>query len=166
MASESVASFLGLIVYPSAPAMAYRPALELATYDHLSPEARERILVAMVEVLISANLEFLALYPRTLPLYDSTMQKGVVYVFNFDRWQDIASCLDRMQGDCKDLAAWRIAELRRGGVLATVHVLSRLRQTPAGPAVVYHVQVMLPTGEVEDPSVMAGMNPAGAFSPT
>jgi hypothetical protein len=145
--------------------MAYRPVFEVASFLYLPPPARERILTALVEAQIAANLEYLAQYPQTAPLYELTRTGQIVYVFNFDRWQDIPSCLDRMQGDCKDLSAWRVAELRRAGVFALVDVISRTRKTPVGDSIVYHVRVKLPSGQVEDPSVMAGMNPAGAFAP-
>jgi hypothetical protein len=51
--------------------------------------------------------------------------------------------------DCEDLAAWRSAELKLGGVEALPHAY----ETSIG----WHIKVIWPNGKVEDPSKILGM---------
>lgn len=53
-------------------------------------------------------------------------------------------------GDCEDLAAYRVAELRLRGIAAKPWVIQ-----PS--AKMFHVQVRYPDGKIEDPSARLGM---------
>lgn len=58
--------------------------------------------------------------------------------------------LERGWGDCDDLCIYRIAYLRAHGVPATASVADWLNMGGL------HVQVRLPSGEIEDPSMVRG----------
>jgi hypothetical protein len=133
--------------------MPYTPRLELRTFDELSHAWRRGILGALVEAIILADRAFLRDHPETPPLY----QAGVRYLFNRDTWLDIPSVLARGSGDCKDFVAWRCAELRRDGIMATPDVTVRTEDRPSGRITIYHVRVRFPNGMLEDPSRMLGM---------
>jgi hypothetical protein len=131
----------------------YSPKFVLRSFDILPEQTKVRVLESLVEALVAANVAFLEAFPRTPLLYES----GVRYVEEprgRDDWQDIPETLSRDKtGDCEDLAAWRIAELR-------------VRGEPARPAIragmlrgvlTYHVRVRRADGTVEDPSRKLGM---------
>lgn len=81
------------------------------------------------------------------PLYES----GVVYrPESPDTWSTADLVLARGWGDCEDLTAWRVAELRARGVGAVGDVY---RVRPGQ----WHAVVQLPDGSVEDPSLRLGM---------
>lgn len=63
----------------------------------------------------------------------------------------LPTVLRRGWGDCDDLVAWRIAELRLRGIEAEAKVIYRPKKR------LYHVLVRLPNGESEDPSRLLGM---------
>ena len=67
-----------------------------------------------------------------------------------DVWTTADICYRRGYGDCEDLAAWRCAELRRQGILATV-VAREMRPRK------FHAVVRWPDGRIEDPSKRLGM---------
>lgn len=72
-----------------------------------------------------------------------------------EEWCDAAVVLRRGWGDCEDLAAWRVAELRLAGVAAVPLVTWQLRR--AGGRL-FHVRVRYPDGQhIEDPSARLGM---------
>jgi hypothetical protein len=127
----------------------YGPCFELSTFELLDHPWKRGILTYLVEVLITADRGYLRDYPNTPALY----QAGVRYFFNRDRWQDIPACLARRTGDCKDLSAWRIAELREHGEAANVDV--QVRQQ--GNLTIYHIRVIRGDGSIEDPSRILGM---------
>jgi hypothetical protein len=65
--------------------------------------------------------------------------------------------LKRSWGDCDDLVAYRIAELRAQGVAATAKVYVKAHRVKGKPIRLYHVEVRLPDGSVEDPARYLGM---------
>lgn len=74
-------------------------------------------------------------------------RSGVAYQED-PRWQDLASMLTSRHGDCKDLVAWRLAELRElYSTDARLHVV--FTKLPSGD--VFHLQIRLPDGQIEDP---------------
>jgi hypothetical protein len=131
----------------------YAPKFELRSFDVLASAAKERALIAMLEALVAANEAFLGQHPETPALYAS----GVKYVEEppgRDNWQDIPRTLELREGDCEDLACWRIAELRvRGREYARPFV----RHQNVGSRVLYHVAVLRGDGHIEDPSKTLGM---------
>lgn len=78
------------------------------------------------------------------PLYSS----GILYrrePHGTEFWQNAIDLLRSREGDCEDLAAYRAAELRSIGELASVGVI----QNPSGS---YHAVVRRQDGSIEDPS--------------
>ena len=134
--------------------LVYAPHFYLRAFDTLPEPARLDALAHLLEALVLVNCSWLREHPRTPTLYES----GVRYLEEppgRDDWQDIPETLTRGDGDCEDLACWRLAELRvrwfedaRPFVKCTV-------STPRH--VVYHVQVRRSDGRIEDPSRVLGM---------
>lgn len=104
------------------------------------------------EMLVRLNLKFLKRMRGRVPrLYAS----GVRYKREprpvIEKFQRIPSILRARSGDCEDLAAWRCAELRFfDGVHAVPWIINPRPR-------LFHVQVRLPNGRIEDPSAKLGM---------
>jgi hypothetical protein len=131
----------------------YGPQFRLRSFDVLDVPAREAVLRLMMEALIGANVAYLRLHPETPRLYES----GVRYEEEpglQDDWNDIPETLSLGVGDCEDLAAWRIAELRVTGELAA---MPRVSVFTEGRRITYHIAVRRAAGPVEDPSRELGM---------
>lgn len=114
-----------------------------------SPEENARVLSTLVECLIGIDREYLRLRPKTPKLYDGR----VVYERTED-WLPIPTLLYQGYGDCKSLAAMRVAELRQAGKTAMPSF--RFRENP-GRGVMYHVLVQTGVNKFEDPSKVCGM---------
>lgn len=91
---------------------------------------------------------------RTIPpLYES----GVVYrrepPWKHEEFADILTVLRRGWGDCDDLCAYRVAELRESGEdpKADIRIYWRPRSN------VMHVEVRRGDGRIEDPSRFLGL---------
>lgn len=65
-------------------------------------------------------------------------------------WMDALTVYRKRHGDCEDLTAWRVAELRKRGIKA--RPLIQLRNNGY-----YHALVQLPDGSLDDPSKRLGM---------
>lgn len=104
----------------------------------------------MVDALVRLNLYEMR-KRRFKPLYES----GVRYrrerrrIGQPEKWQTIREVFRSKEGDCEDLAAIRVAELRREGIRA-VPWFRRKRS-------LWHVLVRYPNGDFEDPSRILGM---------
>lgn len=70
-----------------------------------------------------------------------------------ERWKDIATLLQDRWGDCKDLTAWRLAELWKMGVNAK----AESTVTRMGRALLFHTYIRYPDGRTEDPAKTLGM---------
>lgn len=109
----------------------------------------------LLESLIGANRETLKSRSDIPQLYAS----GVRYrnePLGCEWFDDILICLHRGWGDCDDLAAWRIAELRETGELAEVYM--RWEPGIKNPRTrLFHVMVKRENGTLEDPSAILGM---------
>lgn len=135
------------------------PILQLALFrDHaLDADEHERSRLAMLyllDALVAVDRLWLQMYPEAPWLYES----GVRYVYKDPieaaAWQDIPNTLDKGFGDCKDFAAWRVAELlERVGVDATPAIQWRL----VDGSWRLHALVRLSDGSLEDPSKLLGM---------
>jgi hypothetical protein len=111
----------------------------------------------MERVLVKQNTRYLRANRRTPPLYRS----GVRYEADEPRcqaenWLPIPEVMRQYHEtgrgtDCKNLAAWRAAELRDKGVNASVRVV-RTSDPDMLHAIVVH-----PNGRTEDPSKRLGM---------
>lgn len=68
-----------------------------------------------------------------------------------EEWRTIVDVLEAGGiGDCEDLAAYRVAELKEQGINATIWLTKQGRT--------WHVRVRHPDGRIEDPSLRLGMN--------
>ncbi len=108
----------------------------------------------LLDALTALDRDYLKLHPESPSLYGS----GVRYLPDTkgeENWYDVATAIERGGGDCKVLAAWRVAELQLRGVAAMCTVF--FRELFADDARLYHVQVLLPDGRIEDPSHRLGM---------
>jgi hypothetical protein len=131
----------------------YAPLYQLRSFDVIDSDARSRVLEQLLEALVAANIEYLKVCPSAPSLYES----GVVYEEEpeeRDNWQDIPETLGLGNGDCEDLACWRIAELR---LRANEHASPLIRWREVGTRTVYHIAVRRADGVIEDPSRLLGM---------
>lgn len=97
-------------------------------------------------------------------LYDAG-ERGLVqfrrepWAGKFDEFADAYTALKRGWLDCEDAVAWRIADLQEAGKDASVKIY--WRRNRSGDATIYHAQVRLPDGSVEDPARLLGMGARG-----
>lgn len=71
-----------------------------------------------------------------------------------EQWKDIGAVLRDKVGDCKDLTAWRLAELWRMGVHARAESIVQRY----GKVLSFHTFIRFPNGGgTEDPSRILGM---------
>jgi len=111
-------------------------------------EENARVLRLSLDYLIVVNEIFLFYRPHVPALYSA----GVVYKRD-DTWLPISMLYLQKYGDCKSLAAARIAELHRQGIDA--RPVFRFVRKPDGWTD-YHILVQTEDG-FEDPSRILGM---------
>jgi hypothetical protein len=132
----------------------YAPQFRLRSFGALDIAARETVLRLLLEALVAENVAFLRAHPDTPRLHES----GVHYVEDppwREEWKDIPETLSRKAGDCKDLVAWRLAELRVSGERGAT---ARVNVYAIGPRVINHITVYRPdVCTEEDPSRELGM---------
>lgn len=105
-------------------------------------------------VLGLAGVSLVQMTERQLPpLYGGTIRYAREPIGR-ERWQTAEETAARGAGDCEDLAAYRVAELRRQGIAATI--LIRVVRPD-----LWHVLVQWPDGRTEDPSAKLGMGGQG-----
>lgn len=111
----------------------------------------ERATRRLLDFLVQMNLDHLKLYPDTPRIYSS----GIRYDRDI-HWKDIYACLATGGGDCKSVAAWRVAELIHSG--EDPKAVCHLKGGPLpGGGSRYHVTVKRGNGRIEDPSKILGM---------
>ena len=133
--------------------MLYAPHFQLRAFDTLTEPARLEALAHLLEALTLVNVAWLREQPGAPWLYES----GVRYEEEppgRDEWQDIPETIKRREGDCEDLACWRLAELR---VRSLEDARPFVKCSVYGPRTVYHVAVRRSDGRIEDPSRVLGM---------
>jgi hypothetical protein len=112
---------------------------------------------ALIEAQAEAN-RFLMVKMRIPELYRAGIRfQNEPWAGKFENIASVAVVIKRGWGDCDDLVAWRIGELRNQGIQATARIYWRTHDTPRGPMRLYHVEVRHPNGEIEDPSRLIGM---------
>jgi hypothetical protein len=118
----------------------------------------QETLLWLLEALCKANQWHLRQQPFP-PLYDA----GVRYIREdgTENWLDIPHVIHEGGGDCEDLMAWRVAEIREAGGHAAPYVRYRLIDGHVHyHALVRHFEkrgrVLVP-GAIEDPSRRLGM---------
>lgn len=101
-----------------------------------------------LELLVSLDEIYLRAHPQELPLYKS----GIVYgSANKIPWFTAPLLYDAKKGDCKDLSALRVAQLRLAGERGAKCYLKAVNRLQ------WHVQVQRANGTIEDPSEKLGM---------
>jgi hypothetical protein len=131
----------------------YAPHFQLRAFDTLTEPAKSLALGHLLEALTHINCAWLRENDRTPWLYES----GVHYQEEpegRDEWQDIPETIARGEGDCEDLACWRLAELR---VRSREDAMPFVKHTVYGDRTIYHVAVRRSDGRIEDPSRVLGM---------
>lgn len=116
--------------------------------------ASHKVLNILLKALVDTDIEYLKDNPQTPSIY----QSGVRYVEEtpgIEDWRDIPTCLRIRQGDCEDLACWRVAELKVRQGIDAVPIFGF--RTLSNGDVVYHIRVQYPNGQIEDPSRILGM---------
>jgi hypothetical protein len=76
-------------------------------------------------------------------------------------WQLPSQTMRRGYGDCKDVAAWRAAELRHQGIAARMGIIPSTRHRGS-----FHAIVRWPDGSLEDPSRFIMAIQRGVMAPT
>jgi hypothetical protein len=123
----------------------YLPAIELDAFDTLPIKSRVIVLRRLLDALASDDIEYLIQNPNTPPLYEWAPKykiKPRPYVpgsnEQADIWEDIPALMRRGDGDCKDLAAARLAELYLAGY-EPLGFFIKVQQL--GDLIVYHIQI-------------------------
>lgn len=118
----------------------------------LTVEADSKVLQALADLHVALAVRDLRANPQR-PLY----RAGVRYrreSVGAEVWQLPSETARLGYGDCEDLAAWRVAELRLQGEPARI-LIKQVRPK------LWHVLVMRSDGKIEDPSRKLGMKGAG-----
>lgn len=118
-----------------------------------------RIARVQCEAAVLSNREFLISYPNTPLLYTSGVRYENEVIGSVDELVDIPVILARGKGDCFQLVAWRVAELRQMGENANIAITRKRAKIPNSSRQLrlFHVLVRRSSGELEDPSRMLGM---------
>ena len=114
-----------------------------------------------IEATIRVNLEHM----RELGA-PSLYSSGVRYRLEppgVEDFTDLQTLLERGWGDCSQLAAWRVAELRHRGESGAGIRLTWRRNRLTGQRM-FHVLVRRADGRIEDPSVRLGMHSGEAVT--
>lgn len=137
----------------------YTPSFRLKSFRTIPEGYKFAVLKHLLDALTMADVAYLLAEPHTPNLYES----GVRYVeepAGRDEWQDIPDTIERRTGDCEDLAAWRVAELRvRFNEPEATHRIT-VDELPDGQGrlvTTYHIAVLRKDGSTEDPSRRLGM---------
>lgn len=117
------------------------------------PAMISRCVDGLVMALAEFDREWLCRHPDAPKLY----QSGVRYKRQRrDVFMDVPAVLKGGGSDCKNLAAWRIAELGLEGHEATAMSVWQRADHLRFP-LIFHVLVLRRDGVIEDPSVALGM---------
>lgn len=114
-----------------------------------------RILTHLLEALTAIDVDILKVSPDLPNLYESGVRYRREPVGQED-WDDTVELYRIGYGDCEDLSATRAAELRVRHGIAARPIVKGPKRLPNG-LMLYHIQVQLPDGSIEDPSVKLGM---------
>ena len=113
----------------------YSPRAALIALETLATRALDELEHAQLPALYSSGVR----YARERP--------GENY------WATPLEVLRRRRGDCEDLSAWRIAELRHTGADPNATFVIR----DGGKPGLWHIAVRRGDGRIEDPSAVLGM---------
>ncbi len=109
--------------------------------------------------VVATNRWLLRMAKRRGKPFPSIYRSDVVFqrepnAGKYERFDNLLTTIKRGWGDCDDLAAWRVAELREQGEPANFKIYWRLKN---GRPKLFHVQVRRADGSVEDPARALGM---------
>lgn len=135
----------------------WTPTLELTSFETTPAASKMTVICKMLDVLHAANVGWIKAGNRVPPVYQSGLRYKEEQLGK-DEWQDIPRTLDLGNGDCEDLASYRVSELRANGEAAE-HTVEH-RRSPT--LVLYHIRVKRQNGDIEDPSCALGMGGACA----
>ena len=135
----------------------WTPTLELTSFESTPAASKMTVICKMLDVLHAANVGWIKAGNRVPPVYQSGLRYKEEQLGK-DEWQDIPRTLQLGNGDCEDLASYRVSELRAGGEAAE-HTVEH-RRSPT--LVLYHIRVKRQNGDIEDPSCALGMGGACA----
>lgn len=140
--------------------------------DETDRLSSERILRALLDALLVADIEYLRHHPTTPRIYQSGVRyereplpKEIERLYpqcvspckapvHPEEWKSIPFCIEDGFADCEDLASWCCAErIVFDGIAAKTQFSFRTM----GNLLIYHIFVVLPDGTIEDPSVRLGM---------
>lgn len=111
-----------------------------------------KALVILLNALVKLNMSWLKNHPYEVsPLYDTGVRYG-----RTDEWEPYPSLLARGFGDCKSLAALKVAEYRMKNLRCEL-TYRHMRRDSDG-FVMYHILVETAPHVYEDPSKVLGMN--------
>jgi len=133
----------------------YEPSFILSVFQgKQDADISHEVMNAAVEFLVSVNQAELRKYPGLPSLY----QSGVTYEHVDGRydtaWKDVISAYKSKKGNCKVLAAIRIAENRNRGIRCYPMLTQNINDDGTQD---WHVAVIYPNRAVEDPSRKLGM---------
>jgi len=131
---------------------AYRLGARLETFRTLGPYERGAVIRRLVEALAEADFYFLRAH-RLPSLYGCNIR----YRDTGDEWRDVPAVLQSRGGDCKDLCAWRCAELWLAGERGAAPRIVWIEDDTHPNEALYHVIVQRADGRYEDPSALLGM---------
>ena len=109
-------------------AVDFRVRLFLDEHDR---ERSERAMHFLLHALCCIDGEILKTFPAIPPLYRSGVCYDTAHAGK-PEWQDILDTVARKKGDCKDLACWRVAELRLRGIRARPYIRYKLKPVRVG----------------------------------
>lgn len=134
------------------------------TASRLGLERYLRVLTSALETLAAAGAAELARYPEIPMLYESGCRyrredrdrSGA----RLEDWRSPLAVCEAGAGDCEDLAAYRVAELRErlGEPGAHFDVLSQEPREGRNHWL-FHIRLRRANGRLEDPSKHLGMTP-------
>lgn len=109
-----------------------------------------RLIEAQTEGLAGIDLVLLQFFPRIPGIYAFRPKYKVP---TKETWKDLGAVIHDKHGDCKDLVAWRLAELWKQGVMAKAEAILERQSN----RLQFHVFIRFPNGTVEDPARELGM---------
>ena len=132
-------------------------AFDLDRSDSGTSDLRAQCLYECLKALTAINVHILRFYAKRGTPRPHPYNAGVRYEAEpegQEDWLDAIEVLRLKAGDCEDLACWVSAHYQMQGVAA--HPIFVWRVMPDG-GTLYHIQVLLPDGSIEDPSKHLGM---------
>ena len=137
--------------------------------DAQTIDLARRALFHLCIALCNINYDYLRAFPDAVPhLYGSGVRyhddshldcwRGTCRIQE-DEWQDVRTTLDKMYGDCEDLSCILVSQYWMKGIHALPFPVLQ-NGDKEDESQLWHIQVLLPDGTIEDPSVQLGMTPA------